>query len=74
MKPPAPWLVKPTIGEDSVAPDPAMDEDDANATPLPPLMGKRGTARLDPWPTGERAPAGPNLRSMGKTPAAELDP
>ena len=47
--------------------DAAMNEDDADASPLPPLMGKRGAP--DPRPKG-RPGAEPDLPPTGKRPAA----
>lgn len=66
--------MKPPIGEDSTATDAAMDEDDADALPLPLLMGKRGATGPDPRTKGRRPAAEPDLPPTGKRPAALLDP
>lgn len=50
-----------------------MDEEDADASPLPLLMGKRGAAGLDPRPKGSRPVVGPDPRPKGRRPAAEPD-
>ncbi|RCV22059.1 hypothetical protein SETIT_4G189700v2 [Setaria italica] len=51
-----------------------MDEDDADALPLPLLMGKRGATGPDPRTKGRRPAAEPDLPPTGKRPAALLDP
>jgi len=53
------------IGEDSAAPDAAMD-------PRP--KGRRPAGGLDPRPKGRRPVAEPDLPPTGKRPAALLDP